>query len=103
MSQEPWAELGETVSAIRAQLQQALEEGSDKPLKFRTGPVELEFSIEVRKEGEARTRILVLPWSADARGAVSADRVNRIKLTLQPVDDTGGDALIHGHAAERPR
>ena len=70
MSQEPWAELGETVSAIRAQLQQALEEGKDEPLRFRTGPVELEFSVEVRKEGEAKARILVLPWSAEARAAV---------------------------------
>lgn len=72
MSQEPWAELGETVSAIRTQLQQALEEGRNEPLRFRTGPVELEFSIEVRKEGEAKTRILVLPWSAEARAGVES-------------------------------
>jgi hypothetical protein len=103
VSQEPWAELGETVSAIRAQLQQALEEGGDDSLKFRTGPVELEFSIEVRKDGEAKARILVLPWSAEARAAASSDRLHRIKLTLQPVDESGGDALIAGTAAERPR
>ncbi|WP_442806717.1 trypco2 family protein [Streptomyces sp. NBC_01750] len=53
MSQEPWAELGETVSAIRAQLQAAISEGDSQSLKFRTGPVELEFSIAVRKKGEA--------------------------------------------------
>ncbi len=102
MSQESWAELGETVSAIRAQLQQALEEGSDKSLKFRTGPVELEFSIEVRKEGEAKARILVLPWSAEARAAASASRLHRIKLTLQPIEGTGADARIFGTAARRP-
>lgn len=102
MSQEPWAELGETVSAIRAQLRQAQEEGGDKSLKFRTGPVELEFSIEVRKDGDAKARILVLPWSAEVRAAASSARLHRIKLTLQPVDDSGGDALIAGTAAERP-
>jgi hypothetical protein len=102
MSQEPWAELGEAVSAIRAQLQQALEEGRGEPLRFRSGPVELEFSIEVRKEGEARARILVLPWSAEARAGASAGRVHRIRLTLQPVDGTGGDLLIAGTGAERP-
>lgn len=103
MSQEPWAELGETISAIRAQLRQALEEGGDQSVKFRAGPLELEFSIEVHKDGEAKARILVLPWSAEARAGGGSDRLHRIKLTLQPVDDAGGDALIAGTAAERPR
>jgi Trypsin-co-occurring domain 2 len=102
MSQEPWAELGETVSAIRAQLQQALEEGKDEPLRFRTGPVQLEFSIEVRKEGEAKAKILVLPWSAEVRAGASAGQVHRIRLTLQPVEGSGGDLLIAGTSARPP-
>ncbi|WP_327321418.1 hypothetical protein OG735_02215 [Streptomyces sp. NBC_01210] len=59
MSEAPlWAELGETISAVRGQLQQAAHEGEGEgKLKFRTGPVELEFSVEVRKEGNAKTRI----------------------------------------------
>lgn len=99
---EPWAELGEAVSAIRAQLQEAMDDGIGKTLQFRTGPVELEFTVEVRKEGEAKTKVFVLPWSAEARGAVSSDAVHRIKLTLQPVDDTGTDALISSEEEERP-
>ncbi|UXX94217.1 hypothetical protein N7U49_22810 [Streptomyces sp. AD2-2] len=102
MPQEPWAELGETVSAIRAQLQQALDEGNDKALKFRTGPVSLEFSIVVRKEGEGRTKVFVLPFSADAKVAASAESVHRVALTLQPIDATGADARIFGAAGQRP-
>ncbi|MCL7430265.1 trypco2 family protein [Streptomyces sp. YS415] len=102
MSQEPWAELGETVSAIRAQLQQAMDEGADHALKFRTGPVELEFSIEVRKEGEAKARVFVLPWAAEARGAISTSAANRIKLTLQPIDATGADARVAKETQQRP-
>ncbi|MGW7002654.1 trypco2 family protein [Streptomyces sp. NPDC054933] len=97
MSDAPsWAELGETISAIRAQLQQALDEGQgEEKLKFRSGPVELEFSVEVRKEGNAKARILVLPWAAEAGGALSAGTVHRLKLTLQPVDDSGEDQHIY--------
>jgi len=102
VSQEPWAELGEAVSAIRDQLQQAIDEGDGKSLKFRTGPVELEFSIEVRKEGEAKARVLVLPWSAEARGTASAHAVHRLKLTLQPIDGTGADAHISDQSQQRP-
>ncbi|MFI1169607.1 trypco2 family protein [Streptomyces sp. NPDC020801] len=92
-----WAELGETISAIRAQLQQAQDEarGSDE-LLFRTGPVELEFSVEVRKDGEAKAKILVLPWSGEARGALAAGTIHRLKLTLQPVDRYDQEAKIHG-------
>ena len=100
MSDAPsWAELGETVSAIRAQLQQARDAAAaDGPegLKFRTGPVELEFSVEVRKEGEAKAKIFVLPLSAEARGANSGGTVHRLKITLQPVDAYDQDAKIYG-------
>ena len=102
MVDEPWAELGETVSAIRVQLQQALAEGEGQPLKFRTGPVELEFSVAVRKEGEARAKVFVLPWSAEARGTTGADTLHRISLTLQPIDAAGEDARIHGASDQRP-
>ncbi|MDH6522521.1 hypothetical protein M2163_000969 [Streptomyces sp. SAI-135] len=102
MSQEPWAELGETVAAIRTQLQQAIDEGSSKALRFRTGPVELEFTVEVRKEGEAGTKIFVLPWSAQARGAASASRVHTIRLTLQPIDAEGEDARVSRDVEQRP-
>ncbi|WP_089107878.1 trypco2 family protein [Streptomyces hyaluromycini] len=102
MAQEPWAELSETISAIRAQLQEALDEGEGKPLKFRTGPVALEFSIAVRKEGEAKARVFVLPWSAEARGTAGTEAVHRIALTLQPIDATGEDVIVFGETDRRP-
>lgn len=99
---EVWAELGETVSAIRSQLQQAMDEGADKALQFRSGPVELEFTVAVRKEGEAKAKVFVLPWSAETRVALSADAVHRIKFTMQPVDGVGTDALISSDGEQRP-
>ena len=101
MVSEPWAELGEAVGAIRDQLQQAMEEGAGKALAFRAGPVELEFSVEVRKEAGATTKVFVLPWSAQARGTAGSGMVQRIKLTLQPIDDAGADARIHAQAVQR--
>ena len=102
MSEQPWAELGETVSAIRAELQQALEDGRDESVRFRTGPVELEFTVEVKKDGGARAKVFVLPWTVEAHGGVSAGRTHRIKLTLQPVDEQGEDLKIAGSSQQRP-
>ncbi|MEV8128730.1 trypco2 family protein [Streptomyces sp. NPDC085944] len=100
--QEPWAELGETIGVIRTELQKAMEEGRAEPLKFRTGPVELEFTVEVKKDLGARTRIFVLPWTVEAQGAASAARTHRVKLTLQPVDGDGDDLKISADSPQRP-
>lgn len=100
---EPWAELGAAVSAVREQLQLAMEAGKDEQLKFRTGPVELEFAVEIRKEGEAKARVFVLPWNLEARGSLGSGRTHRVKLTLQPVDEHGRDARIVDPVTERPR
>jgi hypothetical protein len=79
-----------------------MNEGDSQSLRFRTGPVELEFSLAVRKEGEAKAKVWVVPWSAEGRGALSADTVHRIKFTLHPIDGDGADARIAGSSDQRP-
>lgn len=100
---EPWAQLGDAISAIRAELARAEEEGRDTSMRFRTGPVELEFTVDVTVEGKGRAKVFVLPLSADMGAAASRDRMHRIKLTLQPVDEHGRDKKIFDQAVERPR
>ncbi|WP_330340523.1 trypco2 family protein [Streptomyces sp. NBC_00557] len=102
MAQEPWAELEETISAVRSALQGALEEGRGESVRFTTGPVELEFSVEVRKEGGAKAKVFVLPWTVEANGSVGLAQTHRIKLTLQPVDGHGDDLRIAGDSDRRP-
>lgn len=102
VAQEPWAELEETISAVRAALQGALAEGSGESVRFTTGPVELEFGVEVRKDGGARAKVFVLPWTVEANGSAGVAHTHRIKLTLQPVDGHGDDLRIAGESARRP-
>ncbi|GAB1333218.1 hypothetical protein ACE1SV_75570 [Streptomyces sennicomposti] len=103
MPQEPWAELGETISAIRAELQSAMETGREEALKFRTGPVELEFTVEVKKDGGAKAKVFVLPWTVEAQGTASVGRTHRVKLTLQPVDGDDNDLRISADSPQRPK
>jgi Trypsin-co-occurring domain 2 len=102
VSQEPWAELGETVGAIRAELQSAMRQGQDEPVKFRAGPVELELTLAVRKEAGARAKVFVLPFTGEVHGAAGVERTHRMKFTLQPVDAQGEDAKISGSVDELP-
>jgi hypothetical protein len=79
-----------------------MEAGGEDAPKFRTGPVELEFTVEVTKDAGAKTRVFVLPWTVEAQGAVSAGRTHRVKLTLQPIDDEGDDLRISADSPRRP-
>ncbi|HEV2343447.1 MAG TPA: trypco2 family protein [Actinocrinis sp.] len=83
---EGWAELGEAIAAIRAGIEQAQVEGASSGVKFEVGPVELELSAAVHKDAEGSVKVMLLPWSASAKGGVSAEYTQRIKLTLQPFD-----------------
>ncbi|PWG14239.1 hypothetical protein DF268_06720 [Streptomyces sp. V2] len=102
MVQEPWAELGETISAIRSALLSALEEGEGEAVRFTAGPVELEFGVEVRKDAGARAKVFVLPWTVEANGSAGVAQTHRVKLTLQPVDGRGEDLRISGDSDRRP-
>ncbi|MFD3931480.1 trypco2 family protein [Streptomyces sp. NPDC058614] len=103
MPQEPWAGLAEAISAIRSELEQAMDDGQGHRIAFRTGPVEIEFAVDIKKDGEARAKVMVLPWSAEAKAGYSAGTTSRLKLTLQPVDEHGEDQKINDPSRQRPR
>lgn len=103
MTEPTWTGLGDAIGAIRRELEQAMDEGADSGLKFRAGPVELELATTIHTDAEGQVKVLLLPWSAQARAERAADRTQRIKLTLQPIDpDTGEDREISGRSARRP-
>ena len=103
MGEEPWASLGDAIGAVRAELERAEREGEKSSLKFRTGPVELEFTVEVKADKRGKAGVFVLPWSAQVEAGREHDRVHRLKLTLQPVDEAGADRTISDHTANRPK
>lgn len=44
----------------------------------------------------------MLPWTVEAKAGRNADRTQRIKLTLQPVDGQGNPANVSSYAPQRP-
>ncbi|MFF3468453.1 trypco2 family protein [Streptomyces sp. NPDC002619] len=105
MSQELWAGLSEAITAVRAELEQAMADGHGHTMQFRTGPVELEFAVDVKKDGQAGAKVSVLPWSAsaEAKAGYAAGTASRLKITLHPVDEHGQDQKIGDHTHQRPQ
>jgi NTP-dependent ternary system trypsin peptidase co-occuring protein len=99
----PATGLAEAITALRRELVDAERSGRGEDIRFRIGPVELEFAVEITKEGtgEAGVRFWVLDMGA--KGSVTRGDVHRVSLTLQPVSAAGGDLEISDAEAVRPR
>jgi Trypsin-co-occurring domain 2 len=77
-------ELAELIGQLRAELTKAMRSGQDEELRFEVGPVELELTVAVQRDGAAgaKVRFWVVELGSDAK--VAAASTQRIKLTLDP-------------------
>ena len=100
MAYEPevpeWAavELAAAIEQIRSQLADAMEKGKGSSLAFRPGRVELEFEVAFSATGGGEFGVKAYVLSIGAKGEVSREVTNRVKLTLNPVGPAGEDILI---------
>ncbi|WP_367539902.1 trypco2 family protein [Streptomyces globisporus] len=91
--------IAEAVAHLREELVAAAAGGDAGP-RFEVGPVELEFSVEMCKEGRGKAGLKAWVVSAGAEASVSKASVHRVKLILTP-KDTVTDGPYHVNT-ERP-
>jgi hypothetical protein len=96
-------ELGEVISELRRELQQAMGAGEGQPLRFELGPVELEARVAIEKGGGggAKVRFWVIELGGDAK--ITHSSTQRIKLVLQPRLASGETAVVAGDEAAGER
>jgi hypothetical protein len=75
--------------------------GESGQLRFDVGEVELEFTVEVRRDLMAKTGVAVWVVELGGSGARSRGSTHRLKVTLNPVDIATGrsvrvDDLVSG-------
>lgn len=93
MSDQAWTGLTDAIKAIRAELQAAIE--PEAGLRFRAGPVELEFTVDVHTDQHGKVSVRLLPWlGTEGSAGHASGSVHRLKVTLQPVDEGGKDSTI---------
>ncbi|NUR57775.1 MAG: hypothetical protein HOV87_03595 [Catenulispora sp.] len=101
MSQEAWTGLAAAIKAVRAELLAAVDDGTG--LRFQPGPVELEFSIDVHTDAKGEASVVLLPWIRAGGGSGQSHGTgHRLKVTLQPVDEDGGEIKISASVSARP-
>jgi hypothetical protein len=87
--------LADAIRALRAELTAAMAEGQGQELKFKSGPVEMEFALEVTKEAGVEAGVKFWVVTLGGKGSVSAAATHRVKLELQPVGEGGTDFVIN--------
>ncbi|MGW6755807.1 trypco2 family protein [Streptomyces sp. NPDC055006] len=91
-------ELADMIAQLRGELSRAMSDGDGDDLRFRAERVELELTVGVERSREtgAKVRFWVLDAQHAARSAHTS--LQRLTLTLQPVDgaDPERSALISG-------
>ncbi|MFI1682308.1 trypco2 family protein [Streptomyces sp. NPDC020607] len=82
--------LADAISAIRDDILTATQQGAGSPLRFELGDIEMDFTVELRRD--ARGRAGVKAWVIDAaaeRGS-GTTHTHRVAFTLKPKDALTG-------------
>jgi len=101
--------LAEVIESLRAELDEAATKGAGKRIQFNVGAVDLEFQVEVSREGGASAKVRFWVVEAGVDGSVSSASTQTVKIHLEPVDsvtktqvavaDMGGPAPARPTAA----
>ena len=77
-------ELAEVISELRAELDRARIAAEGAALRFGLGPVELEVTVALNREGKTGGKVKFWVAEVGAEGKLSSTSTQRIKLTLNP-------------------
>lgn len=87
-------ELGDAVAAWRDELLDAADRATTAEVEFAVGPIELEFTVELKFNAKANAGCEAWVVSADAEAGVSRTSKHKVSITLAPRRPGGGDLLV---------
>ncbi|MFF2301868.1 trypco2 family protein [Streptomyces sp. NPDC058128] len=89
-------ELADAIESVRNQLVEAAGRATGKPVAFEVGDIEMEFTIELRKEvkGGAKVKAWVVEAGADA--SRTRGDTHRVSFTLKPRNATTNGPWLVG-------
>ncbi|MER7620818.1 trypco2 family protein [Streptomyces sp. NPDC126503] len=88
-------ELAEAVESVRDQLVTAATRAAGQPLAFEVGDIEMEFTIELRREVKAGGKVKAWVVEAGTDASHIRGETHRVTFTLKPRNvATGGSWLV---------
>ncbi|MFI5803819.1 trypco2 family protein [Streptomyces sp. NPDC051561] len=77
-------ELADAVESVRNQLLAASARAAGKDITFTVGDIQMEFTVELRKEVKGGLKVKAWVVEAGADAARSTGRTHKVSLTLKP-------------------
>ncbi|WP_033323468.1 trypco2 family protein [Streptomyces yerevanensis] len=79
-------ELADAIASVRDQLMEAATRATDQPVSFEVGAVDMEFTLELRKEAKAGGKVKAWVVEAGSDATRAMGRTHRVAFTLTPLD-----------------
>jgi hypothetical protein len=86
---DEWVGLSDAIAALHTEIQSARDKGRTQEVAFDLGEIQVEFMLEVVKEGSGQSGVNFGVVSFGARGGVATGSTHRVTLTLKPRDSSG--------------
>jgi Trypsin-co-occurring domain 2 len=86
---DDWVGLADAIRALRRELTAAMTAGQGEPIRFELGPVEMEFLLEVGKEGGGEAGVRFWVVSLGGKGSATSGSTHRVTLSLVPKGPAG--------------
>ncbi|GHH25924.1 trypco2 family protein [Streptomyces lanatus] len=93
-------ELADAIQTIRDELLTATRRSAGQDVVFELGDIQMEFTVEIRKEIKASSRVKAWVVDAGADGARTDGRTHKVSFTLRAQDARTGAPLKVGNETE---
>lgn len=78
--------LAEAIASLRQELDEARRVGEGNRVQFAVGAVDLEFTVEVGREGGVGGKVRFWVVEAGAEGKLTSSSTQVVKVHLEPID-----------------
>ncbi|QFU89681.1 trypco2 family protein [Amycolatopsis sp. YIM 10] len=92
--------LAETIEALRVELTEAMAKGADQALAFELGPVNVELTLAVTREGSGTGGLKLGVVSFGAAAKLAQQETHKLTLTLNPVGKDGATPVRVSDSAD---
>ncbi|WP_406862360.1 trypco2 family protein [Streptomyces sp. HUAS MG47] len=90
-------ELADAIESVRDQLIAAASRATGQAVAFEVGDIEMEFTIELRKELKGGTKVKAWVVEAGADASRTRGETHRVSFTLKPRNAATGGAWLVGN------
>ncbi|WP_406328310.1 trypco2 family protein [Streptomyces sp. NBC_00203] len=89
-------DLVEAIKAVRLQLKQASLSARDDEIQMDVDTLELEFTVEVRRDLKAKGGVKAWVISTDVEAGIATSGTHRVKISLKPRTRITGESVKVG-------